>query len=43
MPVTYEQLVAKANQHAKNLQVDEIEGIIQKIFKIISNKMIEKF
>ena len=43
MPVTYEQLVAKANQHAKNLQVDEIECIIQKIFKIISNKMIEKF
>jgi len=25
MPVTYEELVAKANQHAKNLQVEEVE------------------
>ena len=27
MPVTYEQLIAKANSLAKNLQVDEIEGM----------------
>lgn len=26
MPVTYEQLLEKANQVAKNLQVEEIEG-----------------
>ena len=26
MPVTYEQLLEKANQLAKNLQVEEVEG-----------------
>lgn len=26
MPVTYEQLLERACQYAKNLQVDEIEG-----------------